>query len=44
MVYKFEAECWMGYLLVGHKDERSNCFSKNLLIGPIKDEKKMLKL
>ena len=29
----------LGYLLLGHEDERSNCFSKNLVIGPNKDEK-----
>ena len=29
----------MGYLLVGHEDERSNCFSINLVISPIMDEK-----
>ena len=42
MVYEsiaHEAEHWVGYLLVGHEGERSNCFSKNLVIGPIKGEK-----
>ena len=43
MVYEsivHEAKGRMCYLLVGHEDERSNCFSKNLVIGPIKNGKK----
>ena len=32
----------MGYLLIGHEGERYSCFSKNLVIDPIKDGK-MLK-
>ena len=42
MVYEsiaHEAEGRMAYCLVGQEGESSNCFSKNLVIGPIKDER-----
>ena len=40
MVYEsiaHEAKGRMGYLLEGHEGKRSNCFSKNLVIGAMKE-------